>query len=34
VKPGDRIVATVYDGDMMLHKVMVMPKGAGDSKPK
>jgi len=34
VKPGDRIMATVYDGDMMLHKVMVMPKAAGDAKPK
>jgi protein SCO1/2 len=34
LKPGDRIMATVYDGDMMLHKVMVMPKAAGDAKPK
>jgi protein SCO1/2 len=33
VKPGDQIMATVYDGDLMLHKVMVMPK-AGDSKSK
>jgi len=33
VKPGDQIMATVYDGDMVLHKVMVMPK-AGDAKPK
>jgi Cu/Ag efflux protein CusF len=29
VKPGDQIMATVYQGDMVLHKVMVMPK---DSK--
>jgi len=34
VKPGDQIMATVYDGDLMLHKVMVMPKAAGDAKPK
>jgi protein SCO1/2 len=33
VKPGDQIMATVYDGDMMLHKVMVMPK-SGDAKSK
>jgi protein SCO1/2 len=33
VKPGDQIMATVYDGDLTLHKVMVMPK-AGDSKSK
>jgi len=30
VKPGDRIMATVYDGDYTLHKVMVM--GAGSKK--
>ena len=36
VSVGDEIVATVYDGDMTLHKVQVMPKkakGAGDAKP-
>lgn len=32
VKPGDRIMATVYDGDMVLHKVQVMP--SADSKQK
>jgi len=30
VKPGDQIMATVYPGDTMLHKVMIMPK----AKPK
>jgi len=34
VKVGDEIMATVYDGDMMLHKVMVMSKAAGDAKSK
>jgi protein SCO1 len=34
VKVGDEIMATVYDGDIVLHKVMVMPKAAGDSKSK
>ena len=34
VKVGDRITATVYEGDMTLHKVQVMPKGSGDSKSK
>ncbi|HVZ18982.1 MAG TPA: copper-binding protein [Terriglobales bacterium] len=26
LKAGDQIMATVYEGDMVLHKVMVMPK--------
>ena len=30
VKPGDRITATVYDGDETLHKVQVIGKNAGD----
>jgi Cu/Ag efflux protein CusF len=30
VKPGDRIMATVYDGDYSLHNVKVM--GAGGKK--
>jgi Cu/Ag efflux protein CusF len=34
VKPGDRIMATVYDGDMVLHNVQVMPNQGGESKPK
>jgi Cu/Ag efflux protein CusF len=34
VKPGDRITATVYDGDYSLHKVQIAGKTAGDSKPK
>jgi len=32
VKPGDQIMATVYDGDLVLHKVQVMPKQNGESK--
>ena len=34
VKPGDQIMATVYDGDLVLHKVQLMPKAGEDSKPK
>ena len=34
VKAGDQITAIVYEGDMTLHKVQVMPKGSGDSKSK
>jgi Cu/Ag efflux protein CusF len=33
VKPGDRIMATVYDGDFVLHNVKVMGQPA-DSKSK
>ena len=33
VKAGDQIMATVYDGDLTLHKVRIMPK-ADDSKTK
>ncbi len=34
VKPGDQIVATVYDGDFVLHKVRIMAKNAGASPSK
>jgi Cu/Ag efflux protein CusF len=34
VKPGDQIMATVYDGDLVLHKVQIMPKQGSDSKAK
>src|SRR5215469_12199259 len=34
VKPGDQIMATVYDGDLVLHKVQVLPKESSDSKTK
>jgi protein SCO1/2 len=34
LKAGDRIMATVHDGDMTLHKVQVVPKESGDSKSK
>ena len=34
VKPGDQIMATVYDGDLVLHKVQIMPKSGSDAKGK
>ena len=34
VKVGDRIKATVYDGDLTLHNVEVVGKAPGKSKPK
>ncbi len=34
MKPGDQIMATVYEGDYVLHKVQIMGKNAGDSKSK
>jgi protein SCO1/2 len=34
LKAGDQIMATVYEGDLVLHKVQVMPKTAGDAKSK
>lgn len=34
VKPGDQIMATVYDGDYSLHKVQIIGKNAADSKSK
>ena len=34
VKAGDRISATVDDGDTVLHKVQVTPKSGADPKAK
>jgi Cu/Ag efflux protein CusF len=34
VKVGDQITATVYEGDMTLHKLQIVPKSSGDSKSK
>ena len=34
LKAGDEIMATVYDGDPVLHRVRVMTRAAGDSKSK
>ena len=34
IKAGDQITATVYEGDMTLHKLKVVPKESGDSKSK
>ena len=33
LKAGDQVMATVYEGDMVLHKIMVMPK-KDDTKTK
>jgi Cu/Ag efflux protein CusF len=32
-KPGDQIMATIYDGDLVLHKVQVMPKQTANPSP-
>lgn len=32
LKAGDQIMATVYEGDMVLHKVEVMPKADKNKK--
>jgi len=34
VKAADEIMATVYDGNIALHEVVVMPKPAGHTKSK
>jgi len=34
VKVGDQISSTVYEGDYVLHKVQVVPKGAADKNDK
>ena len=34
IKVGDRIMATVYDGDITLHDVMVMPAETSDKQKK
>jgi protein SCO1 len=34
LKSGDQIMATVYDGDLVLHKVQVVAKQGSDSKGK
>ena|SRR5216684_769786 len=34
VKVGDRIMATVYDGDMTLHNIEVMPPDKSGKKSK
>jgi Cu/Ag efflux protein CusF len=34
LKPGDQIVATVYDGDYSLHRIQIMRKNAVDSRSK
>ena len=34
VKVGDQISSMVYEGDYVLHKVQVVPKGAADKNDK
>jgi Cu/Ag efflux protein CusF len=34
VKPGDQITATVYEGDLVLHKIRIRTKNAGASPSK
>ena len=34
VRPGDQIIATVYDGDYSLHKVQIVGRSAPDSKSR
>src|SRR6266404_931461 len=34
IKAGDRITATVYDGDTILHKVQVVPPKPADKSKK
>jgi Cu/Ag efflux protein CusF len=34
IKPGDQITATVYDRDLVLHKVQITPKPSSEPKLK